>query len=467
MRGTTEQPGAASHEPSSVDRPLSEVGVVELPERGVMVDWLRLLWNARSMLFRVTGAGLLFGLLLALLIPKQYEATTRLMPPDSQSNSGMAMLAALTSKSGMGLGSIAGDLLGVKSSGDLFIGILRSRTVEDRLVQRFDLKSVYSVGMDMDARRKLEERTGIGADRKSGIITLVVTDRDPKRAAAMAQAYVQELGQLVVDLSTSSARRERVFLEGRLTAVKQALDDDSKAFSEFASKNTTIDIKDQGKAMMDAAATLMGQLIAAESELKGLEEIYTPNNVRVRSVQGRIGELRKQLLAMGGKEGSGPGTVGASEEMPYPSIRKLPLLAVTYADLYRKVKIQEVVYETLTQEYELAKVQEAKEIPNVKVLDPAVVPERKSFPSRALVVLLCGLASLAGAAVFALSRRQWEEWDPQDPGKVLAQEVLQTVNAQMPWAPPNGSRFQSAAHRVWTRLVRRNGTSEVDEKPES
>jgi uncharacterized protein involved in exopolysaccharide biosynthesis len=418
---------------------------------------LRLLWKERRFLSRAAVAGLMFGTLLAFFLPKRFESTTQLMPPDSQSGSGMAMLAALTAKTGNGLGAFAGDLLGVKSSGALFIGILRSRTVEDRLIERFDLKKVYGARLEEAARRNLAENSGISEDRKSGIITITVTDRDPQRAAAMAQAYVEELDRLDSELSTSAAHRERVFLEGRLTAVKQELDLSSKEFSQFASKNTAIDIKEQGRAMMDAAATLMGQLVAAESQLKGLEEMYTPDNVRVRSVQARVAELRKQLEKMGGKEGtetnSAATTVGDSM---YPSIRKLPLLGVTYADLYRRTRIQEAVYETLTQEYELAKVQEVKETPSVKVLDVARIPERKSYPPRLQIMVVCTFLALTGAVVTGLGKARWREVDTQDPGKVFAQDVFQTMNASMPWAPPNGSRLQDITHKVWMRLARRH-----------
>jgi len=365
------------------------------------------------------------------------------------------MMAALAAKTGSGLGAVAGDLLGVKSSGALFIGILRSRTIEDRLIERFDLKKVYWVRLEEAARQKLAEKTSISEDRKSGIITITVTDGDPKRAAAIAQAYVAELDRLVAELSTSAAHRERVFLEERLTAVKRDLDQASKEFSQFASKNIAIDIKEQGRAMVEAAATLQGHLIAAESELKGLQEIYTPNNVRVRSAQARISELKRQLEKLGGKltttEG---GDTNSESNSLYPSIRKLPILGVTYADLYRRTRIQEVVFETLTQQYELAKVQEAKETPSVKVLDSANVPERKSFPPRLLIMFLGTFLALSLGVVWLLGNARWAEVDPEDPRKAFAQEVFEALKAEMPWASQNGSRLGGMTRKVWSRFHR-------------
>jgi len=298
------------------------------------------------------------------------------------------MAAAALSGGSSGLGGIASEFLGLKSTSDVFVGILTSRTVQDKLIQQFGLKKLYWDRRMEDARKDLAKHTDISVDRKSQIISITVTDHDPKRAAAMAEAYVAELNRLVAELSTSSARRERIFLEERLQSVSKELEAAEKEFSQFASKNTAIDVKEQGKAMVEAAATLQGQLIAAESELQGLKQIYTDNNVRVRSVKARIDELQHQLEKLGGKGESATSMSGQPGDSMYPSIRKLPLLGVTFADLYRRTKIQEAVLETLTKEYELAKVQEVKEIPTVKVLDVANIPDKKSFPPRLLIIFL-------------------------------------------------------------------------------
>jgi len=437
-------------------------GEPEVSLRDSFLSWLKLLWNDRRFVARAAVAGLLAGTILALAIPKRYESTAQLMPPDSQSSSTMAIMAAISAKSG-GLGSIASDLMGVKSSGALFIGILRSRTVEDRLIERFDLKKVYSARLDETARRQLAENTAIYEDRKSGILTITVTDRDPKRSAAIAQAYIDELDRLVAKLSTSSARREREFLEERLKTVQSDLETAEQNFGQFASKNSTIDIKEQSRAMVDAAANLEGQLIAAKSRLEGLKQIYSDENARVRSAQAEVSELQRQLNRIGGKDESNSLTTGTPSDSLYPSIRKLPMLGVRFADLYRQEKVQEAVFEALRQQYEFAKVQEVKETPSVKVLDEPRVPEMKSFPPRLLIMTLCTMLALMGAAVFLIGRATWAQVDQADPAKVFALEVFQTVNARMPWAPPNGSHVQAAAHRVWTRFVRPNGsTNTVD-----
>jgi len=460
------QIGARPQIENAPETTVEEVGI-EYPRepelRVRVVRHLRILWGERGFLGRAVSVGLAVGCLVAFLIPARYSATAQLMPPDNQSGSGLAMIAALTAKAGggggggSGLGGLAGDLLGMKSSGALFVGVLGSRTVEDRLVERFQLRKVYGEKLEEDARKKLAENTALSEDRKSGIISITATDHDPKRAAAIAQAYVEELNQLVAELSTSAAHRERVFLEGRLKAVKQDLDDASKEFSQFASKNTTIDIKEQGRAMVEAAARLNGEMIAAESQLKGLEQIYTPSNVRVRAVQARISELQRQLDKLG--KGVGKSDLdSASSESLYPSIRQLPILGVTWADLYRRTRIQETVFEVLTQQYELAKVQEAKETPSVKVLDAARVPEEKSFPPRVLIIFVITILVFAAAMIALFVRAQWNEMDVQDPGRLLAQEVFETVNQRLLWSEPNGSHAQPPAQRIWKRWARGNGS---------
>lgn len=404
---------------------------------------VRLLWQQRRFFARLIVISLLVAVIVAFLIPKRYNSTTRLMPPDSQSGMGMALMTALAGRSGAsGLGSLAGDLLGIRTSGDLFIGILKSRTMEGRLVNQFHLESVYGVSGVDKACRKLEERTDISSDRLSGIITLTVRDHDAKRAAAMGQAYIDGLNSLVASLSTSSARRERVFLENRLQEVNQNLETAEKNFSQFASKNTAIDIPEEGKAVVSAAATLEGQLIAAQSELEGLKQIYTENNVRVRSVDARVSELRQQLRKMGGQ--SETSDQGSETSQPlFPSIRKLPLLGVTYADLYRQAKVQEAVFEALTQEYELAKVEEAREIPIVKILDPPNIPDRKAFPPRLLIICSIGFLSLTLGVVWVLASERWMHMDPQDPARLLAGEIFTTVRARLHLSSRNGASSDS------------------------
>jgi uncharacterized protein involved in exopolysaccharide biosynthesis len=366
------------------------------------------------------------------------------------------MLAALGARAGIGGSAfgIGADFLGLKSSGALFINLLSSDSVRDDLINRFDLRHVYWTSTYRAARKSLSSHTDLEEDKKSGVLSITVSDHDPHRAAAMARAYVEELNQLVTTLNTSSAHRERVFLEDRLKVVKRDLDESAKAFSEFSSKNTAIDIKEQGKAMVEAAATLQGEAIAAESELRGLEQIYAPENVRVRSVRARLAELKRQLNKLGGTSSLDPSVDSGVDGSIYPSIRQLPILGVTYADLFRRVKIDETVYEVLTQEYEMARVEEAKQVPSVKVIDPAKVPERRSGPSRLLIVFGGSLLCFCGAAMWVFGKEAWKGTDPQDPRKILAEEVAITVAQNIRW---QSARDLTLKVIPWATRNRHNG----------
>lgn len=428
----------------------------KLAARQRIVTRLRVFWDARKYLFAAVVLGGLFSLGVAFMIPGRYEATAQLMPPDGQSGSGMAMLSALAGH-GSGLGDFAGDLLGVKNSGALFVGILESRTVQDRLIAQFDLRRLYHASKIEDARAVLAAHSRITEDRKSGIISVAVTEHDPRLAAAVAQAYVDELDLLVEQVSTSSARRERIFLEERLHDVKQDLDNAAQKFSIFASANTAIDIPAQSKALVEAAATLQGQLIAAEAELHGLEAMYTDQNVRVRSLRARVTELRAQLAKLGGESGPSPAASSGADAPLYPAMRQLPLLGVTYADLYRQTKIEETVYELLTQQYELAKVEEAKEVPSVKLLDAAVVPTKKSFPPRGLLTVAGTGFVFLGACAWILVRQVWREADPQDPGKQFVEEVAGSLRADaLQLAPAAAAFFRAVSH--WKLSARTSNT---------
>ncbi len=350
------------------------------------LDTNRLIWRSRAFVFRIALAGLLLSTLVAFLIPRRFESTSRLMPPDQMNyGAGVSALAAnsgLGAQIGSGIGLSAGDILGLKSSSELFIAIMQSRTVQDDLVARFDLTRVYSDRRIEDARDDLARRTKLASDRKSGVLTIQVADRDATRAAAIAKEYSSELNRVVTELNTSSAHRERVFLQERLSQVKRDLESAENIFSEFSTKNVALDVPTQGRALIEATASLQGQLIAARTELQSLRQTYTDQNQRVRIQQARVTELSTQLnLSVSGPSG---GLTGTNSAASYPSLQQLPALGMAYSDLVRNTKIQESVYQTLTQEYELAKVQEAKETPSVKILDPPDIPTRKSFPPATL-----------------------------------------------------------------------------------
>jgi capsule polysaccharide export protein KpsE/RkpR len=402
-------------------QPNAEGTVTEPPRSAeAALKAIDLLISHKRQLGRLTIAALVVFTVIAFLIPKRYEAVARLMPPD-QSNSASAMLGALTAKGGDVIGAAAGDALGLRTSGATVVGVLNSRTVQDDLINQFDLRKVYSERRYDDARKVLQQRTDIAEDKKSGIIMISVQDRDAQRSARLARGYIDNLNVRIAQLSTSAARREREFLEARLLSIKQQLDESTLQLSKFSSRNMTFDPQIQGKAMIEAASTLQGQLIAAETEISGLDQVYGPENSRVKAASARVGELRSKLRSM-----SGAGdTKGSSNGQLGPSLEQLPLLGNTYYDLARQAKINETVYEVLTRQYELAKVQEAKEVPSIRVLDEPVVPERKVWPPRLIIILLGTLMTLLFGILWYLGAAVVAGLDPDDPRRVLLHRMKQ------------------------------------------
>jgi uncharacterized protein involved in exopolysaccharide biosynthesis len=391
---------------------------------------LWLFWKHRAFLWRVFWITALLSVAVAFIIPVRYKSTAKLVAGE---NPGSSPLSGLLNKaagggSGLGLGLDPSSLLGLKTPGAFYVEVLKSRTVQERLVEKFDLRTHYRKKYYQDARKKLDRMTDLDEDKKSGIITLSVVDWDPRFAAMLARSYIEEMNRVAADLNTSAAHREREFLEQRLKSAKQDLDQASLALSEFSSKHTMMDVQQQGRAMMDAAARLQGELIGSESELKGLEQIYSEDNVRVRSLKARVGELQAQLKKMVGNYTT-PATVGDSAGGDYPSIRTLPALGYRYQDLYRQAKTQEGIYDFLTQQFELARVEEAKELPVVRIMDEPNVPEKKNSPIRSLIVGLSVFVALVLGCVWVVEKEKWERLPVDDSRRALASEVGSELKA--------------------------------------
>jgi capsule polysaccharide export protein KpsE/RkpR len=402
-------------------------------QRPEPASWIRnatLFWEHRRLFLRVGVVALVVSIAIALSIPKQYESIARIMPPEQQGG-GAAILAALVGRAAPGgLGTLASSLLGVKGSGSLSMDLLQSKTIGEHLVDRFGLQKLYKNHYRQDTLRQLAHRTVVKDDKKSGVITIAVTDRDQRRARDMAQAYLDELNTFMAKVNTSSAHRERLFVEQRLTSVKQELDQAQQELSEFSSANATIDVKEQTRAMVDAGARLQAQLIVGQSELNSLQQIYGEENVRVRAGRARVAVLQHELEKMSGSnEPTGEDAKQDATAM-YPSLKQLPRLSVRWADLYRRVRIHETVFELLSQEYEMTRIEEVKELPTVSVIDPPSWPEKKSSPPRRWIVLGMTAAALFATAIMLLIRRGWRDLLPEDPRKILGSRIWLTVKTR-------------------------------------
>jgi uncharacterized protein involved in exopolysaccharide biosynthesis len=395
----------------------------------IITRFLRNCWLRRKMVLGILAIGLSIALVDAVRQKNVYTSTTTFMPPDTASTSSNLINMMGASSSAASLGS---EMLGLETPGELYVTILESRNVLDGLITRFDLMHYYDARLLGDARKALAGNTVVSLDRKSGVITVSVTVANPELAANIAHGYVTELNRVLTDDSTSSARRERIFLEGRIKEIKQQLDDSSKALSQFSAKSGAIDPSSQSRSMVDEGLRLQGELITGRSQLAGLRQTYSEDNPRVRAAEARNAELQRQLNALGGRD-QNPGPQSDSQKSPYPAASELPALGLTYSDLEREVRVQQALWEALTRQYEAARVEEAEQISAARVLDVADVPERKSGPSRRLIIMIGSVLSLLLACIAVIARTVWEGMDSNEEPKKLILDMIAAIMDRGRW----------------------------------
>lgn len=400
-------------EPNGVLEPERESIAATDPLQNDFVQYATLLWRARRFIFKAVIAGAVVTAILSFVLTKKFQSSVKLMPPANRTSAASALLA----------GSVPGPLaeagasaLGIQTPTALYEQVLESRTVADGLIDKFDLRRVYGTSTYRDARLRLAANTDIADDRKSGVITVTVTAKTPQLAQGLAAGYVEQLNALMVRTDTSSAHRERVFLETRLKGIEQDLENYGTELSQFTSKNLVVVGEEQSKAIFTAAETLRGEAIAAKANLEALQQVYAPDNERVRAAQARVDELQRQLAQMRGNSGpSGDFADG------FPSIRALPLLGAKYTGIYRQLTVEEAVYETLTKQYEMAKVEEARDLPTVRLIDEADLPEKKTWPKRSLMTLAGAFLAFLFSCAYILGRYWWG--GSQSPWRQFAGEV--------------------------------------------
>ncbi len=330
---------------------------------------------------------------IAFLIPAEYTAEAVILTPQQVQPS----LSAMAQLAGAGPGLAGLSLLsgfGVRNPSDLYVGILESRTIADALIRRFNLKQVYSDKYVERARKHLGRRTSIKAG-KDTLIYIQVDDRDPKRAAQLANAYVDELFSRNTTVALTDASQRRLFFEGQLAKEKELL-----AAAEIALRDTQqvtglVVPSGQAEALIRSASQLNAEILTREAQLAGMRTYVADDNPRFQTVRRELGALRSELANLESGE-----HVAGTPEVP---VGKLPQAGLEYLRKYRDVKYHESLYEALAKQYEAARLDEAKAAPMIQVIDSAVVPERKSWPPRLLIVFISSmLAALASGLWFVV-----------------------------------------------------------------
>jgi len=350
---------------------------------------------------------------ISLFLPKWYLATSTIMPPQQDTGLlGLSRLANSIPFSGVGLDFLKGGDMGYT-----YLAILQSRTVLDRLIDEHDLLTIYEFkDNERDkARKAVVENLDFNLN-KEGTITISVLDKDPNRAANMANALVHYLDSLNVILNVEKARNNRIFIERRFTQNKLDLKDAEEALKSYQENYGAISLPAQAEAAIKSAAELKAQIMATEVELGVKKKYLSASHEDVVQTRNRVAELRKKLAEMQyGNHADGATNGDAKSNDILPPLAEVPELGLQYARLLREVEVQKTLFELLIQQYELAKIEEAKTIPTVQVLDRAIPPERKNKPKRALIVIFSALSTTMIFMLFILVIERIRLLQAEDP----------------------------------------------------
>jgi tyrosine-protein kinase Etk/Wzc len=342
-----------------------------------LVDLLIVLGRRKKFLAVSTLAVFAVALIVTLLIPKRYTATITVLPPQQGSSLSSALLSQVGNLGA--LGSLAGGSLGLKNPADMTIALLKSRSVEDAMIQRFDLMKLYKEKRLSDARKSLENRTSIDSNIKDGLIRIEIEDRDPKRAFDMANAYVDEYQKFSQHLAIGEAGQRRLFFEHQLVGAKNDLAGAEEALKASQQKSGMIQLDSQAKALIESVAALRAEITAKEVEISSLSLSETSNNPDIRMAREQLAALQSQLRRIGG-------TQSAEDSDLIVPRGKIPEAGMDYVRKLRDVKYNEMIFEILAKQFEVAKIDEAREGAIIQVVDPAVPPDKKSFPKISLIV---------------------------------------------------------------------------------
>jgi capsule polysaccharide export protein KpsE/RkpR len=365
--------------------------------------------HSRMIVFGTLGVMVLTYLFLLLVVSKQYTATTRLIPPQqSMTLSGQLLkslgISVLPGGPGSGaLGGAAASFLGLKSPADIYVGMLTGTTVFDRIIERFELMKLYKNKYIEDARKQLKNNSNIESG-KDGLIQIEVTDVDPQRAAAMANAFGEELDKLLQEISHQEAKNQLAFLEGERSQTLIGLKKAEEELRKFSEKTGVIQIEAQTKGMITYIATLRAEIDYKEVQIQVLKKKATPWNFDVVRLETEVNSLKEKL-----KEAE-----RQTDQTVYGNVllatSKVPELGVEFLRLFREFKYQEALYELYGKLSELARLDAVRNagVAQVQFVDRATPPQKRSKPKRVLTSAVVGFITLLILIMVAFAREFWQ-----------------------------------------------------------
>lgn len=364
-----------------------------------LIELATILGEEKKILFGLPIAAGIVAVVVSLLMTPIFTATTTLLPPQTSQGGAAALLGQLG-----GLGGLAGlDIGGGAGSPEMFVTMLQSRSAKDKMIERFNLMEKYEAEFKTDVYKKLDKVVEITTDKKSGLITVAVDDEEPQFAADMANAYYEVLKELLTRVAITEAQQKRVFFEEQFAKAKNELADAEVKLKEVQERTGLIQLEGQATATFEAIAQLRAEVTRREAQLAALRSFATTSNPEYRRVSSELASLRAQLAETEKTSGAN------SEDLTAFSTGKLPEQGLEYVRAFREVRYNEAIFEIMAKQFELAKVEEAKETSNIQQLDQATVPEKRSSPKRGIIVIgalfLVSLLSILAIYARALWRK--------------------------------------------------------------
>ena len=339
----------------------------------------------------------------SLWMPKIYESTATILAPDERGIRGLGLAAALAT-SGVAQAVPGLSMPSLTPQRDIFVSILKSQTMAQDVVQRFDLQARYEALFQSDAIRRLSGMTTVTLS-KDGVISVKVEETDPQLAAEIANFYVANLDQMLTRFATTEATKQRMFIADRLTETERELRRAEEVLRQFQETNKVIALQEQARGAAETAAQLKGEIMAAEVQLEVMRKFATEANPEVVKLKQRIQEMKRHLSGMQYGKGwvlpAESRNLGEPRNEIYVPFAQVPELGMELARLMRDAKVQETVYTLLTQQLEQAKIAEVSDTPTVQALDKAVPADRKSKPKTVFNMAIAGITSLFVGILFA------------------------------------------------------------------
>lgn len=381
------------HDHVSFPPALSAAGEDTKDDEISLLDLLIVLAERKRIILLFTAASAILAIIVSLVLPPRYTATLTLLPPQQNSTMGTVLASQLGSMGGAA--AFAGGSLGLKNPNDMYVAMFKSRTVEDAMVEHFGLMREYNSRYISDARKSFDHNATVEATGKDGLIHISVEDRDPRRAADLANGYVDQFRSLSKKLAITEAGQRVLFFKQQLDEAKDNLASAEEALKETEQRTGLIQLDSQARALIESGAALRAEIAATEVQIQGMQTYATGQNAQLVQAQRELDSMRGQLAKLGGSEDSASGGIIVPKG-------RVPAASLEYVRKVRDVKYCETIFDIIARQFEVAKLDEAKQGALIQVVDAAIPPEVRTSPKRGIIVILATLVGMIIGILVAL-----------------------------------------------------------------